>query len=396
MANYQEEKQKLENELLQAQVQKAKLEADSLRKSPLQNRLSEFNEGIKVFGAIVLGIGGAIAGGQGVLYGVNKGNAEKAAVTANEDANTNAIKYKQELELVTQKYKAQTSSMKELQGQFDAVSVELENLRNSVTKLPASEGKSDLQANLAVLDSSVGHARIDLFSSNKMAMQSFVQKESESESPDPGGSGIQKSANVLIEEIFSPNSAVRAPAYSEFFGAYSADFEALKELIAYAEEYPNNVNGVYNTLVFLANARYKDMQQVDYPFIDKYLESIQPTNKRTEQRIRDVNKRLAKVSKVPLHAKPLDISEIVLGETYMIVPPASGFINAPIHETKPGLYLSKIIGELEPYEKFRVLDKWKTPVKGYNWLQVEHQVDGEVQTGWLPWGLRETPIVKAN
>lgn len=435
MANYEEEKQKLENELLQVQVQKAKLEAENLQKSPWQDRLSQFNETIKVIGAIILGIGGAVAGGQGFLYGLTKSDDEKAAVTANEDANTSAIKYKQELDLVSQKFKAQTASMKELQGQFDAVSIELENIRKSVEKLPAGEGKSDLQAELAVLDSSVGHARIDLYSSNKAAQQGFSQLSvgsSDSDPSDPtssdsgstgssdsgttglgttgsgagsgvgstgsssGGGAITKSSSELIKEIFSVNSAVRIPAYSEFLSQYGGSFDALKELVTYAEKNPGNVNGVYNTLVFLANARYSDMQQVDYKIINNYVDSIKPAGKKTEQRIQDVHKRIAKVSRVPLHAKPLNINEIVTGSSYMIVPPASGFINAPLHERKPGLYLSPIIGELKPFEEFIVVGKWKTPIQGYNWLEVEHQVNGNVQTGWLPWGLRETPIVKVN
>lgn len=92
--------------------------------------------------------------------------------------------------------------------------------------------------------------------------------------------------------------------------------------------------------------------------------------------------------------QPVAFTDISIGETYYL----NGELypkqfNAPLYPEKPGIFSSKNIGFLASGQPFKVLNKYTTRFKGFNWLQIEFDSDSEILQAWLPWGALETPVI---
>lgn len=95
---------------------------------------------------------------------------------------------------------------------------------------------------------------------------------------------------------------------------------------------------------------------------------------------------------------PIDISQVKVGEVYYLTNKIHpNLFNAPLHGNKPRWgRVAPVIGALEADKVFSVTDKVST-FSGYKWLKIKAVSRASEQIeGWLPWGAKETPVIKSD
>jgi cell division protein FtsB len=94
-----------------------------------------------------------------------------------------------------------------------------------------------------------------------------------------------------ISDLFSDKAGKRYNAYDVLMDQYSNDPELVPELLSYARRNPDNLNGIYNTLVVLSHLN-KTQLKPHVADIRAFAKEVEPAGPRIKQRVDKLLSRL--------------------------------------------------------------------------------------------------------
>lgn len=256
----------LEDELLKAQIDKTRLEAKALQKSPIEKVTAAFIEGVKVVGALLVGAVGLVTGIQGF----------ERAKQAKDDADK-AIELKQiELQKVEQNLTTRSkdlsnkeSALISTKSQLEVAAAQLEKIKAEIAALPKSPETINLQSNLESLDGSIGRAYVDSGTELQITPNKVVSE----------------TLDMLIEGLFASNASQRGASYQKLMSGYGSDPKLIASLLRYASSNKSNSNGIYNTLIVLSHIDYSKQKDANLDQIKSFAESVRANGEKTSQRV---------------------------------------------------------------------------------------------------------------
>jgi hypothetical protein len=229
----QEEKNQAEKDLLVVQKQKVLAEIDVLR------RTTPLAESIKVFGSMVLGIGGAVA-----------------AVAGFQLAEVKAEKYKLEAAVAEKSRNAAAEEFKTLTVSRDKLKAEADELFQKVQTAKDEFAQLSDRLTNAQRDAATPRAAAVL----KDIQQTVNAADINLRSVAPGSSTGSASLDSLIEGLFGQTAAIRGTAYEELLSRFAASDQLIPKLLSYSERHMDNGNGVYNALVLLSRLELRQLR----------------------------------------------------------------------------------------------------------------------------------------
>ncbi|WP_027360136.1 hypothetical protein [Desulforegula conservatrix] len=265
----------LEEELLAAQVLKTQREADALNKTTFEKGASIFVEGIKLVGALIIGVGGLLTGFQGL----------EQAKKAQQDADKAIAAKQAELIGVESKLQNRAAALQvkeealfSVDSQLKDASKQLLQMKLDIATLPQNQTTKELQTSLDSLDTSIGEAYV--------SSGSGITAPSNASSAEP--------LDSLIEGLFAETASKRGEAYRNLMTAYGTDSRMIGSLIEYARANKSNSNGIYNTLVVLSHVNYSKLENINIQEIRDFAEKVRANGEKTSQRVDVLLKRLPK------------------------------------------------------------------------------------------------------
>jgi len=246
-------KEGLEMELLYAQKEKVNAEIKVLRKT------TPFTESIKLFGSLVLGIGGVVTAIAGYQLSEVKSEKYKLEASLAKSARDNA---KVELSILAE-------SIQVAKKEYSDISDQIVGLKGKISNNP------EASASIERLQADVNAADIEL---RTIAPSSKTTQSSDDMS-------------VLIRQLFDLSALKRGQGYEELMARFSKQKELVPELIKYAEANMSNQNGIYNTLVVLSHLNHKYLGS-DLFSIRNFAEHSRNNGPRTSERVDKLLKRL--------------------------------------------------------------------------------------------------------
>lgn len=259
-------KEQLEQELLAAQKEKVLAEIAILRKS------TPFTEAIKVFGSMVLGVGGAIAAFAGFQLAEVKAEKYKLEADAAQVARDNA---KTEIETLTGSRDTLRKESDELIQRIEVTKKVYASLSDKLRIAQEQAQTQEAASTLQELQQNVNAADIELRASLPIVIATASSVPLDS----------------VIEKLFSPTASVRGAAYDELMARFSNSSDLVPKLINYAEGHMDNQNGVYNALVVLSHLDHRKLQS-DLAAIRVFANQARAIGPRTSERSDKVLERL--------------------------------------------------------------------------------------------------------
>lgn len=95
----------------------------------------------------------------------------------------------------------------------------------------------------------------------------------------------------LIVQFFSDEKSIRSDAYSRLQSSYQNDSSIIPELIAAGRQNPDNLNAVYNALVFLSHMN-KETLRPYVSEIEEYSREVEGNGEKTKARAEKLRSRL--------------------------------------------------------------------------------------------------------
>lgn len=262
------DKTQLELELLAAQKEKVLAEITVLRKT------TPLTESIKVFGSMVLGIGGAIAAVAGFQLAEIKAEKYKLEAVAAEKARDAA---KSEIEKLNASRAQLQREAADLAQHVEAAKKDYAAISDRIALAQQQSANAAVSATLQDLQQKVNAADIDLRAS----------------SPTAQTAATGASLDSLIENLFAAKASVRGAAYEELMARYARNPELTAQLLAYANTHLTNPNGVYNTLVVLSQLDHATLGS-DLAAIRSFLAQARAIGPKTAERADKLLGRLPK------------------------------------------------------------------------------------------------------
>ncbi|MBD8473407.1 hypothetical protein IFT98_06000 [Pseudomonas sp. CFBP 8770] len=254
------EKERYELELLKSQNEKTVAEIKIL------TRTTPIVESVKLFGSMILGVGGVMAAIAGFQLAEVK--AERANIRMSEIQAARA-KLDGEVTLLEQK-KA------DLAMENSSLEKENQKFRSDLAKTSISLDKiaDKLSTPILAANPQITEIRQDL-NATGLDLRTNAPVSNHSDPP--------ADMNVSIQELFSSKARARGDAYQQIMAQYadSPDFPAA--LLDYADGHKGNENGVYNTLVVLSHLNRNTLQN-DSKAIKAFAESVRSVGPLTSER----------------------------------------------------------------------------------------------------------------
>jgi outer membrane murein-binding lipoprotein Lpp len=245
-----------QRELLVVQKEKLLAEIEVLR------RTTPLTESIKVFGSLVLGIGGAVAAVAG--FGLAEVKAEKAkleAVTAAKSRDEAADELKK---LTASRDQLRTES-EDLRKRVDVAQSELSQLSDRLDNAQKEATTTRAAGVLQELQQSVNAADITL------------------RSAAPAGSMGSASLDSLVKGLYAQTAAIRGAAYEEILARFATSEQLIPVLLNYAEQNLANGNGTYNALVLLSRLDVRQLRSNEQA-VRAFANKAKSTGPRTAER----------------------------------------------------------------------------------------------------------------
>ncbi|MCU0074346.1 hypothetical protein N8H71_22360 [Pseudomonas koreensis] len=254
------EKELLEVQLIEAQRDKTLAEIKVLQ------RTTPITEAIKVFGSMILGIGGVLAAFAGFQFAEVK--AEKAR---NEMANIEDSRKKLNTEVSSLEDKK-----KELELQNQTLTQKNRILVDSIAKAGNEVEKANdmLSAPALASNPQLDDVRQSLNATGIELRTTTVVKNAEKTTD----------LDSLIQGLFSPQAGERGKAYEKIISQYSNSESLIPALLDYANANKQNENGIYNTLVVFSRLDKKLLQDKSSA-LRTFAESVRSTGPRTSERV---------------------------------------------------------------------------------------------------------------
>jgi hypothetical protein len=225
-----------------------KLKIDS--KNALRGMGYWWIEGLKIFAAAILGLGGLMA----AISGYTLGNAEKVkAEWETEKARSDAAEIqksvdgkKADLEAIKKRYEEQLKRLVVRDYALGSSIVKMDQINAILQKrkktLVDAQGQSPDAAASAVSD----------------AIKSFEKAQAESgvkisQATDENTKDVRSIAHDLEINLFSPDATIRNAAYALLIANYRTDQEIVNELLELARADPTNRGGRFNVVATLLN-----------------------------------------------------------------------------------------------------------------------------------------------
>lgn len=262
------EKARLEFELLKSQNEKTVAEIRVLR------RTTPIVESVKVFGSMVLGIGGVMAAIAGFQLAEVK--AEKAGIRMSE---IQAAREKLDGEVVVLDRKKA-----ELVVENSNLEKENQKLRSSLihTSISLDEISDKLSTPILAANPQITEIRQDL---NATGLDLRANGPLNNVS-DPSGD-----MRASIQGLFATKASVRGDAYEQIISQYANSPNLTSAMLDYADSHKGNENGVYNTLVVLSHLNENTLRK-DSKAIRNFAESVRSVGPRTSERVDKLLSRL--------------------------------------------------------------------------------------------------------
>jgi len=159
--------------------------------------------------------------------------------------------------------------------QFDSINADLARLRQTALT-PAAQAHVD---------------RVVLASNRAEQTAVTAQRSMEIRASDPGARMPAEGVDALIGGLFDGNSVTRLRAYDGIMARHAGSPALVPALLQYANEHPDNLNGIYNTLVVLNTVPRQQLVEQQGEVL-AFLDRVQTSGPRIRARTQDVRKRL--------------------------------------------------------------------------------------------------------
>lgn len=282
-----EQRQRLQDELLAIQVRKATIEVEGLAPNGLKRLVMNIRAFSTSTLAIIAALIGVITGIAGVGFGVRESSLAVRELKVQTTELNNTIHDKQaEITDRQKKIDTQQIQINDKKTEMNGVSASLESMinslyavRNAVAKLPESSEKSIITKQLGRLDSNFQYTLTDTTAATN---------------PPPSNQTPTAPMSNLIQELFSPHSAVRIKAYESLISQYGKNPELISALLEHSNLNLGNENGIYNSLVLFSHLNYSTFPDADINGIRSFAIKASENGDRTKERSLKLLARLPK------------------------------------------------------------------------------------------------------
>lgn len=254
------EKEDLELDLLKAQKEKTLAEINVLR------RTTPVAESVKVFGSMILGVGGVMAAIAGFQFAEVKAEKARNEMTKIEVARD---KLNEEVKSLELKKSDLAQENQKLQEDIQTYKTSIAKTNTDLEKLSDMLSTPELASNPELNDVRQGlnATGIELRTTSSLVKDSSANAD----------------MNTLIQGLFSSEASVRGKSYEKLMSQYSSSEDLTPALLNYANAHKNNQNGIYNTLVVLSHADNKALRDQSNAVRD-FAESVRSIGPRTSER----------------------------------------------------------------------------------------------------------------